>query len=198
MSSTLVVLIANRSCLPVGDDEMKCFNEERVYRRDEAEAVAEAWVDWMPSLTTRADLTLKCEIKDAATGERRRMRYEEELPAMVGRFVHRLNTLKGKRCGRRQPLAVLVFAERGKHGRRPHVHALLERPVEISPERFHDLIRRAWSAQPFAYKSTQIEEVRSLQQSVRYNSKSWMPQSARDRAELVYFNQSTSAQDVAA
>ena len=64
-----------------------------------------------------------------------------------------------------------MWLERGVLGGRPHLHALIERPTFWSPEMFADVIVQCWRAQPLAYRQHQIDEIRDLPASLRYNMK---------------------------
>ena len=69
---------------------------------------------------------------------------------------------------------------------RPHLHGLVERPAFWTPADFADAIVRAWSGQPLFHQQFVIEEVKSLDRSLRYNAKS--AQAPKLGGAQVYFH----------
>jgi hypothetical protein len=92
----------------------------------------------------------------------------------VARFLGRLNAAVLKRFRKRKHLprlSALVVLEYGPNHRRPHLHALIERPAFINEKAFALKIRGAWLAQAVANRQMKIEPVESLPASLLYNTK---------------------------
>jgi hypothetical protein len=145
---------------------------------------------WMPHLSTRADLTLRCRATMRAstdTGRRISLALNDDLlRATIVRALNRLNgyVLGSRGSKQRARLDALVWVERGALTGRPHAHALIERPVLVGAVQFASMIVRAWQAQPFGYKEVHVEEVRDLESCIRYNAKT----SRAISGTLVYFH----------
>lgn len=124
-------------------------------------ALTVGWIDWMPDLNMRADLTLKCWTRTEIGGHRLPVKCrDEDAVATVVRAMNRLNryVLKNERRDRR--LSAVAFLERGPKGNRPHIHALIERPPNISVQDFARWMRKAWTDQPFGHRQMRIEAIR--------------------------------------
>lgn len=137
-----------------------------------AAALTVGWLNWMPELNMRADLTLKCWTRTEIDGHRLPVRCrDEDTVATVVRAMNRLNryVLKNERRNRR--LSAVAFMERGPKSNRPHIHALIERPANISVQDFARWLRKAWTDQPFGHRQMRIEPIRSQAASWFYDAK---------------------------
>jgi len=144
----------------------------------------------MPTLTTRADLTLRLRAHLSRPDEpAKRVSVsltDDVIGATVGRFVNRVSAAavpSSRRATHRSRLDVLAWMERGALNRRPHVHALLERPASWSAEDFAALLSESWRRQPFGYDEVRVAEVESLRRSMGYNAKA-----GRMLGNVVYFS----------
>jgi hypothetical protein len=145
---------------------------------------------WMPTLTTRADLTLRCRASmqgEMSHGRRISLSLNDDL--LRATIVRTLNRLNGyavgiRRTGGRARLDALVWSERGSVSGRPHVHGLIERPQSVAASAFAVMLARAWRAQPFGYHEVKIDEIHDIDRSIAYNAKS----SPGLTGHLVYFH----------
>jgi hypothetical protein len=140
--------------------------------------LSKGYLEWMPRLTTRADLTFKrwaaLPALEGARAAARLVLDDNTARAMVTRAMNRIlsHVVRSSRSLRHRPrLDAVVWLERGGLSGRPHVHALIERPTFCSPESFANVIGQAWQAQPLGHRQCQIEEIRDLRGSLRYNMK---------------------------
>ena len=133
-------------------------------RRDEQ---VNEWVDWMPELNTRLDLTVKHREGLFSLSD-------DLLNRTVVRLMNRVSgyALKHRSRRPRPMLGALIWVERGLLTRRCHLHGLVERPEVCSAEHFAQAVERAWKAQPFAHSEMRIEAIRDLSSSLAYNAKS--------------------------
>jgi len=95
--------------------------------------------EWMPGLNTRVDLTLRQAIRTVtdAGGVGMISMDREQATRVFTRVMNRLNAtlLRGRRRhGVR--LSALAWLERGTLGGRWHLHALVERPLNLCPRDF--------------------------------------------------------------
>lgn len=139
--------------------------------------LARAYLDWIPTLTTRADLTLRCRANvtgGAAEPPLVLILNEDLIAATIVRALNRINGRvlgASRRAGPHPRLDALVWTERGRLTGRPHAHALIERPVSWEPTAFAALVTDAWHAQPFGHDQVRVDEVRDLRRSLGYNAK---------------------------
>lgn len=139
----------------------------------ERDVFLDALTEWFSNTpyqpTHHVMLTLKQHesFVDDAPGEasytlpRIRVSKESDLPRLANRFMNKANqyVLKGKCRSRR--LTSIVCAERGALRNHLHLHALIEKPVEVSEDDFARAIRRAWRRQPMAYHTVYVEPFKS-------------------------------------
>lgn len=160
---------------------------DRGVSADRAVLVGE-YAAWMPHLSTRADLTLRCRTTILGPAGRKvsLLLNDDLLRATIVRALNRLNgyALGSRRKKSRARLDGLVWTELGYISGRPHAHALIERPRLVSPSNFAAMVKKAWQAQPFGYDHLLVEEVRDIERSIRYNAKA----SPGISGNLVYFH----------
>lgn len=131
------------------------------------------WIEWMPELNMRVDLTLKLR-GTQKVGDRKirvSLRGDEDVTATVVRAMNRLNRYVLNRDRKNRRLGAVVFAERGKATGRIHAHALIERPDGVSVEDFTNWMTKAWTDQPFGHSEMKIEPIRSQIGSWIYDAK---------------------------
>ncbi len=92
----------------------------------------------------------------------------------VSHFMFRLNrlVLKPRRAEPKPPrLNAYVVLEYSPVEHRPHVHALIERPLCISQMEFAATVRRAWRGRLSAAGNMKVEAVRDVRKCLTYNTK---------------------------
>ena len=118
----------------------------------------------------------------------------------IGQFCDRLNYASYKHAYKRygKRLNIVSAVEGGDadlrengfdndKGKRLHAHLLLQQPSHIDFDTFKTLIIRHWINTPWGYNQHNIEEIKTIKGSAKYNTKSTM-----DNADLknTYFDDS--------
>ena len=154
-----------------------------------------SWGDFVAEnveVDVRCDLTLRKCIETTSSNvcgvpEKRYKTYitEDSAYKNIEQFCDRLNYASYKhaynRYGKRLDVVSAVEggdmnlrenAFIGDKNKRMHAHLLLQRPKHIDYETFKTLIEHYWITTPWGYIKMQIEEIRTIKGSAKYNAKS--------------------------